>query len=97
MINPDVPSPTITARGDEKGGVVVHHHPSNERRLSPRETAIIQSFPLYYKFYGTKTSVYRQVANAVPPKLAEAVARLFPLNFYENSNQTISELQMALG
>ncbi|MEI7586198.1 DNA cytosine methyltransferase [Runella sp.] len=56
VINPDMPSPTITARGDEKGGVVVHHHPNNKRRLSPRETAIIQSFPINYKFYGTKTS-----------------------------------------
>ena len=97
VINPNMPSPTITARGDEKGGVVVHHHPNNERRLSARETAVIQSFPIDFKFYGTKTSVYRQVANAVPPKLAEAVAKLFPLNIYENTNQAFSELQMAMG
>lgn len=97
IVNPDLPSPTITARGDEKGGVVIHHHPNNERRLSPRETAIIQSFPINYKFYGPKTSIYRQVGNAVPPKLAEAVAKLFPLNVHENTEQTLSELQMALG
>ena len=74
-IDPDLPSPTITARGDDRGGVVIHHHPSNTRRLTAREVALIQSFPSSYRFFGTKTSVYRQVANAVPPLLAEAVGR----------------------
>lgn len=82
-INPDMPCPTITARGDEKGGVVVHHHPNNHRRISAREAAIIQSFPIDFDFYGAKTSIYRQVANAVPPKLAYCVAKLFPINHDE--------------
>jgi len=76
-IDPDMPSPTITARGDDRGGVVIHHHPSNERRLSARETALLQTFPIDYKFFGTKTSIYRQVANAVPPLLARRVAEIF--------------------
>jgi DNA (cytosine-5)-methyltransferase 1 len=74
VTNPNLPSPTITARGDDLGGVVIHHHPGNHRRLSAREVAIIQSFPTDYIFYGTKTSVYRQVANAVPPLLAKVIA-----------------------
>jgi DNA (cytosine-5)-methyltransferase 1 len=78
-INPELPAPTITARGDDRGGVVIHHHPSNERRLSARETALLQSFPVNYKFYGTKTSVYRQVANAVPPLLARRIAEAIPV------------------
>jgi DNA (cytosine-5)-methyltransferase 1 len=73
-IDPQKPCPTITARGDDKGGVVIHHHPSNKRRLTAREAALIQAFPLDFKFYGTKTSVYRQVANAVAPMLAERIA-----------------------
>ena len=73
-IDPAKPCPTITARGDDRGGVVIHHHPSNTRRLTAREAAIVQSFPLDYKFFGTKTSVYRQVANAVPPLLARRIA-----------------------
>ncbi len=77
-INPDLPFPTITSRGDDKGGVVVHHHPSNLRRISAREAATIQSFPIDFTFVGAKTSVYRQVSNAVPPKLAKAIAQLFP-------------------
>lgn len=74
-VNPALPSPTITARGDDRGGVVIHHHPNNKRRLSAREVALIQSFPLAYRFFGTKTSIYRQVANAVPPLLAQHIAR----------------------
>jgi DNA (cytosine-5)-methyltransferase 1 len=79
LVNPDAPAPTITARGDERGGVVVIHHPNNLRRISPREAATIQSFPLGFEFFGTRTSVYRQVANAVPPLLAAGIARCFPV------------------
>jgi DNA (cytosine-5)-methyltransferase 1 len=73
-INPTEPCPTLTARGDDRGGVVIHHHPSNRRRLTAREAAVIQSFPLDFRFHGTKTSVYRQIANAVPPRIALAIA-----------------------
>jgi DNA (cytosine-5)-methyltransferase 1 len=86
VVNPELPCPTITARGDERGGVVVHHHPNNHRRISAREAALIQSFPIDFSFYGGKTSIYRQVANAVPPKLAYSVAKLFPVNYDEYTN-----------
>ncbi|USK86153.1 DNA cytosine methyltransferase [Peribacillus asahii] len=75
--NPNKPSPTITARGDHKGGAVINHHPNNHRRLSVREVAIIQSFPLDYEFIGSTTSCYRQIGNAVPPLLAWHVAKEF--------------------
>ncbi|MEH2351010.1 MAG: DNA (cytosine-5-)-methyltransferase [Nostoc sp.] len=73
-INPDLPCPTITARGDHKGGAMVMHHPSNKRRLTCREMAYIQGFPLDFEFIGSMTSVYRQIANALPCPVAEAVA-----------------------
>jgi DNA (cytosine-5)-methyltransferase 1 len=76
-IDPMRPAPTVTARGDDKGGVVVLHHPNNERRMSCRELATVQSFPIEYAFYGTRSSVYRQIGNAVPPLLAFAVAKQF--------------------
>lgn len=77
-IDPDKPAPTVTARGDDKGGVVVLHHPNNQRRMSCRELATVQGFPLDYRFIGTRSSVYRQIANAVPPALAKAIAEQFP-------------------
>lgn len=70
------PSPTVTARGDDKGGVVVLHHPGNHRRMTARELAAVQSFPDDFMFEGTKTSAYRQIANAVPPLLGLAIGRM---------------------
>lgn len=77
-IDPTKPAPTVTARGDEKGGVVVLHHPNNHRRMSVRELALTQSFPIDYLFEGNNSSAYRQIGNAVPPLLAFAIASVFP-------------------
>ena len=45
------------------------------RRLSVREAALIQSFPLEFSFKGSATDAYRQIGNAVPPLLAWHVGR----------------------
>ena len=42
-------------------------------RLTRDMAAVIQGFPLGWKFYGRKTASYRQVGNAVPPPVARAV------------------------
>ena len=73
FIEPSLPAPTVTARGDDRGGVVVLHHPGNHRRMTARELAAVQSFPDTFVFSGTKTSAYRQIANAVPPLLGMAI------------------------
>ena len=44
------------------------------RRLSWREAAVIQTFPKDLEFAGDLTSIYKQIGNAVPVKLAEFVA-----------------------
>lgn len=47
---------------------------STTRRLSWREAAAIQTFPTDLEFSGDLTSIYKQIGNAVPVKLAEFVA-----------------------
>jgi DNA (cytosine-5)-methyltransferase 1 len=64
--DPNKPSPTILARGNGGGGVCALQHPRNHRRMSVREQAIIQTFPLDFEFIGAMNSCYRQVGNAVP-------------------------------
>lgn len=49
--------------------------PSRLRRLTIKEAARIQTFPDDYIFCGSKSHVYTQIGNAVPCKLAEAVAK----------------------
>ncbi len=77
QLDPGKPAPTVTARGDNKGGVVILPHPNGLRRMSCRELAAVQSFPLTYVFSGNRSSVYRQIGNAVPPLLGYAVANEF--------------------
>lgn len=52
-------------------------HPEQDRALSLREGALIQTFPKNYKFYGNKDEIARQIGNAVPINLARAVGGLF--------------------
>ncbi|MEW1774916.1 DNA (cytosine-5-)-methyltransferase [Streptomyces sp. NPDC086777] len=41
--------------------------------LTVRQAAIIQGFPMYWEFTGGKTAQYRQVGNAFPPPVAQAI------------------------
>lgn len=50
------------------------YHPSENRKLSVRESARLQSFSDDFHFYGSLASQYKQVGNAVPPFLANAIA-----------------------
>lgn len=68
-------APTITTRFDTpSGGRFIH--PTLSRTLTPREAARLQSFPDEFEFLGTKTSICKQIGNAVPPKVAYFLAEL---------------------
>lgn len=67
ITNWDRPSDTITATSPEI-------HVNKERRLSARECAMLQTFPMDYEFVGSLNTIYRQIGNAVPVKLAEQIA-----------------------
>lgn len=67
ITNWDRPSDTITATTPEI-------HVNKKRRLSARECAILQTFPLTYEFTGSLNKMYTQIGNAVPVKLATKIA-----------------------
>ncbi len=68
-------APTITTRFDTpSGGKFIH--PNHDRTITPREAARIQSFPDDYVFYGSKSSICKQIGNAVPPKCAYFLAEV---------------------
>jgi DNA (cytosine-5)-methyltransferase 1 len=50
-------------------------HPSEQRTLTVREAARVQTFPDRFRFAGSRSHAFRQIGNAVPPVLAEAVGR----------------------
>lgn len=51
---------------------------TGRRRLTVEECAILQDFPTDHPWQGPKTAKYRQIGNAVPPRLAEMVAMQVP-------------------
>lgn len=78
-LDPDAPSNTITVN-------FVHPssnrciHPYQDRALTPREGARIQSFPDSFIFKGKKTQIIKQIGNAVPPLLGEVLANAILAN-----------------
>ncbi len=69
----DRPAITIThyARNPASGR---YTHPEQDRGLTAREAALLQSFPMGFEFTGKSDDIYRQIGEAVPPILAAGVA-----------------------
>lgn len=67
-------APTITARFDSftRG---LFGHPEQDRSISLREGAMLQTFPMDFEFCGNKIDIARQIGNAVPPELAFAIGK----------------------
>lgn len=75
----DEPSNTITTRFDTPSSGLFTH-PYLNRCITVREAARLQSFPDSFIFYGTKGSQMKQVGNAVPPLLANEMAKFIKQN-----------------
>jgi DNA (cytosine-5)-methyltransferase 1 len=70
----DKPSPAITTRFDSLSNGR-YGHPEQDRAISLREGATLQSFPLDYNFYSnSKNVIAKMIGNAVPPELARRIA-----------------------
>lgn len=81
----DEPAKTIITRFDTpSSGVYVH--PERNRTITPREAARLQSFDDDYIFYGNKSSVIKQIGNAVPPLLAYYLAKVILAIKEENNH-----------
>lgn len=79
-IDPNGLSGTIMTKCDPHWGSFFHY--SQDRALTVREAARFQSFPDSFQFLGSKVSQFVQVGNAVPPILAEAIAKHIKKNFF---------------
>jgi len=89
-LEPDKPAPTVT-----RSGYRDFIHPFDNRMLTVRELACLQTFPPDWEFKGVRLDSYSskrnttmtqfgQVGNAVPPKLAEAIANAIIEQWFHN-------------
>ncbi|MSS85759.1 MAG: DNA cytosine methyltransferase [Nitrosopumilus sp.] len=69
----DDPSWTVVSHLAKDGYMYIH--PTQNRTISVREAARLQSFPDSFVFYGSRSAQFKQIGNAVPPLLAMAIAK----------------------
>lgn len=70
VADPELPARTVTASSQQDWIMMAD---GSHRRLTPRECALIQTFPDDWVFAGNRASQYRLIGNAVPPHLARSL------------------------
>lgn len=88
-LNRKLPSPTIMTHRH------TYFHPSQNRYLTQREAARLQSFPNHFEFKGPLSKQWRQIGNAVPPLMAKSIGKsifkMFKASKKENLVKTSSK------
>ncbi|MBE5737144.1 MAG: DNA (cytosine-5-)-methyltransferase [Clostridiales bacterium] len=91
----DPKKPSITIKHAAKAMII---HPTENRILTIREVARLQSFPDDFIFEGTTTDQHQELANAVPPLLGKAIAEEIYKNLKSNTqNFTFIDLFCGMG
>ncbi len=75
VLNPSLPSTTIIAHLYKDGHRYIHYDPEQQRTITVREAARLQSFPDDFEFIGSRGDVYQMIGNAVPVQFALAIAK----------------------
>ena len=70
----DKPSPTIVAHLQKDGYMFIHPDKEQLRTITIREAALLQSFPMDYKFVASNPYCYKMIGNAVPVLFAKGIA-----------------------
>lgn len=70
----DKPSPTIVAHLHKDGYMFIHPDIEQLRTITIREAALLQSFPMDYKFVASNPYCYKMIGNAVPVLFAKGIA-----------------------